>query len=92
MPRHGVPWSKTKFAIFAAFIQTQYSVSHFHSHAAFTKQEHPLSCDLGMFPFFKHYLNYPTGTFWCFLMQALNLFIPIRCYFMFPAMMSHAMP
>ncbi len=30
------------FEIFAAFLRTLYSVSWFHSHAAFTKHKHPL--------------------------------------------------
>lgn len=40
---------------------------------------------------FLHSLKYHTGIC-CFPMQALNLFITIRCYFMFSATMSHAMP
>lgn len=40
---------------------------------------------------FLHYLNYHTGIC-CFSMQARNLFITIWWYFLFSAMMSHAMP
>lgn len=80
-PHSGLVWD------FAAFLRTQYSVSWFHSHAAFTKQKYPLR----HMSFFLHYLNYHTGIC-CFPMQALNLFITIRCYSTFSAMMSHAMP
>lgn len=85
-PHSGFNWD------FATFLQTQYSVIvsfscclHLTIYPAWHMTRFKKLC------FFLHNLNYHT-CICCFPIQALNLFITVRCYFMFSAMMSHAMP